>query len=223
MKNVFFKEKIRTRPTLWGWMCLLAIAVIFFCLVTVKCNSYLAVTRPLDARVMVVEGWLPEYALSQAAEEYRNKRYSLLLSTGIKIDKGEFFWQERTYADMGASSMRHLGLDSASVVAVPASGVKADRTYASACALRRWIDSTGRKISRINLVSLGPHSRRSRLLFQKALGSGVAVGVISYQDETYDPCQWWKTSNGFKSTIDEAISYCYTKLIFSIKAHGEFQ
>jgi hypothetical protein len=221
LKNFIVREKVCTVPTLWGWLFVCAAGLMAISLITMNCNAFLAVDRPIDAKVMVVEGWLPEYALAQAAAEFRTKRYSVLFSTGIRMDKGDYFWQEKTWADMGASSMLHLGLDSASVIAVPASGVKVDRTYASACALRRWIDSAGSGISRLNLVSLGPHGRRSRLLFQKALGEKVTVGIISFPDVTYDPHEWWKTSNGFKSTIDEAISYCYTKLIFSLRKRGE--
>jgi hypothetical protein len=221
MKNILFKKKVCTTPTLWGWLAMSAAVAMAICLITMNCNAFLTVNKPIDAKVMVVEGWLPDYALSQAAKEFRTKRYSSLFSTGIRIDKGDYFLQEKTWADMGASSMRHLGLDSASVIAVPASEVKVDRTYASACALKRWIDSAGPGISRLNLVSLGPHSRRSQLLFQKALGEKAVVGIISIPDETYDPHNWWKTSNGFKSTIDEAVSYCYTKLVFSLRRHGK--
>jgi hypothetical protein len=221
MKNIFFKKKSCTTPTLWGWITFpIAAAVVFYCLFA-NCNSFLSINKPLDAKVLVIEGWLPEYALVKAAEEFRSKNYARVFSTGIKIEKGDFFWREKTYADMGAAAMRHLGLDSSSVIAVPAFGVKADRTFASACALRRWIDSTGQRISKVNLMSLGPHSRRSRLLFQKALGNPIKVGIISYPDETYDPHKWWKTSNGFKATVDEALSYCYTKLIFRIKKRDE--
>ena len=166
---------------------------------------------------MVVEGWLPTFILTKAAQEFRAKRYSMLFSTGIAIDRGDFYWQEKTFADMAAATMRHLGLDSHVVVAVPALPVKVDRTFASACALKRYFDSTGLRISGINVVSLGPHSRRSRLLFQKALGKKIKVGIYSYPDETYDPKRWWGSSNGFKATIDEIVSYCYSIVVFSFK------
>jgi uncharacterized SAM-binding protein YcdF (DUF218 family) len=221
MKIYFLKKKECTAPTLLGWLAICSAVILASGSMMMNCNAFLTVSKPIDTRVMVVEGWLPEYALAQAAKEFRSGRYSLLFSTGIRMDKGDYFWKEKTWADMGASSMRRLGLDSASVIAVPASAIKVDRTYASACALRRWIDSSDQSISNFNLVSLGPHSRRSRLLFRKALGEKVEVGVISFSDETYDPNKWWKTSNGFKATIDEAISYCYTKLVFSLRHHGD--
>jgi hypothetical protein len=217
MKNLFIKEKSYKLPTIWGWLVIFVTIAVPLWLLIGHLNSFLSLNKPVDAKVMVVEGWLPTYVLAKAAQEFRMKGYSRLFSTGIAIDRGEFFWQEKTYADMGASSMRHLGLDSHVVVAVPSSLVKADRTFASACALKRFLDSTDPKFPSINVVSLGPHSRRSRLLFQQALGKQTTVGIYSYPDETYDPRTWWSTSTGFKMTVDEAISYCYTKFIFLMK------
>jgi hypothetical protein len=217
MKIVFIKEKSCRVPTVWGWLALFFLLSVSFFLGATHLNSFLSLNKPVDAKVMVVEGWLPTFVLTKAAQEFRSKRYSMLYSTGIAIEKGDLFWSEKTYADMGAATMRHLGLDSHVVVAVPASQIRVDRTFASACALRRFLDSTGQRISGINVVSLGPHSRRSRLLFQKALGKRTKVGIYSYPDETYDSRTWWGTSNGFKSTIDEAVSFCYTKFVFWVK------
>jgi hypothetical protein len=219
MKTVFIKEKLCKVPTLWGWLVIFAAITVSCSVVLVNCSSFLSISKPIDAKVMVVEGWLPTYVLARAAREFRDKNYALLFSTGIPIEKGEIFWEEKTYADMAARTMRHIGIDSTLVFAIPASQVKVDRTFASACALKLWIDSTGQRITQVNVVSLGPHSRRSELLFQKALGKKIKVGVISYPDETYDARTWWKSSNGFKTTIDEAVSYCYTKLVFWIKKH----
>ena len=217
MKIVFIKEKNCKIPTLWGWLVLFVVAAVFCSVVIVKLNSFLSISKPIDAKAMVVEGWLPTYVLAMAAQEFRDKNYTILFSTGGIIDKGDFYWDQKTFADMGAGTMRRLGLDSTIVFAVPASQVKVDRTFASACALKHWIDSAGQRITKVNLISLGPHSRRSGLLFQKALGKKTKVGVISYPDQTYDARTWWNSSNGFKTTIDEAVSYCYTNLVFWIK------
>jgi hypothetical protein len=217
MKIVFIKEKSCKAPTVWGWLVIVVIVVVSCALVVVNLNSFLSISKPIDAKVMVVEGWLPTYVLVMAAHEFKSKNYSMLFSTGTAIDKGDFFWEEKTFADMGAKAMRRIGLDSTIVFTVPASQVKVDRTFASACALKHWIDSCGVRIPKINVVSLGPHSRRSGLLFQKAFGNKTKVGMISYPDQTYDARTWWNSSNGFKTTIDEAVSYCYTKLVFWIK------
>jgi|WetSurMetagenome_2_1015567.scaffolds.fasta_scaffold194808_2 hypothetical protein len=217
MNIEFSKKRLCRAPTVWGWLVLCTI-FFGFCFFSVNnLNSFLSLNKPLDAKVMVMEGWLPTTVLTKAAQEFRTKNYSMIFVTGIAIDRGEFYWQEKTYADMGAASLRHIGLDSHVVVAIAAPQVKMDRTFASACALRRFLDSTGQRVSEVNVVSLGPHSRRSRLLFQQALGKRIKVGIFSYPDETYDPKTWWASSNGFKAIVDETVSYCYTKFVFCFK------
>jgi hypothetical protein len=219
MKIILIKEKTCKVPTITGWILIVAFIGFVTCFVVLNLYSFLSKTEPIDTQVMVVEGWMPVFALEKAAKEFTQKKYSLVFSTGIPIDKGYFCWREKTFADMGATTMRHLGIDSQAVIAVPGLDSKVDRTFASACALKHWIDSTGKRICAINVISLGPHSRRSRLLFQKALGKKIKVGIVSYPDETYDPRRWWASSNGFKTIIDETVSYAYTKLFFWIKKY----
>ncbi len=217
MKIVLFRERKCLFPTWTGGLAVGIFLVALLYLFVSNIHPFLSVNKPIDAKILVIEGWLPAKVLMEVANEFRNKKYTMLFSTGIPIERGEFFWQEKTYADMGAATMLHCGIDSNIVVAVPAFQVKVDRTFASACALRRLLDSTGQSISSLNVASLGTHSRRSRLLFQKALGKRINVGVYSFPDETYDPRRWWVSSNGFKTTIDEIVSYCYTKFIFWTK------
>jgi hypothetical protein len=41
---------------------------------------------------------------------------------------------------------------------------------------------TRRRLRLINVITVGVHARRSRVLFEKALGPDVEVGVISVVD-----------------------------------------
>jgi len=81
-------------------------------------------------------------------------------------------------------------------------------------ALRKWWQQHGTAPAPFNLVSLGPHARRSRLLFAKALGPGYDVGVLSVPDPRYDAAAWWTSSAGFRLVTGELIAYAYTKLWF---------
>jgi hypothetical protein len=89
-----------------------------------------------------------------------------------------------------------------------------DRTYASALALKNWLGSHGVVETNLNVISLGPHSRRSRLLFEKALGKDYKVGIIAIENQEYDAKQWWASSAGVRSMLDEIIAYLYTRLSF---------
>ena len=67
---------------------------------------------------------------------------------------------------------------------------------------------------KITVLSVGPHSRRSRLLFQKAFGDSATIGVIAAPPQGYDSRRWWIYSEGVRTVISEAIAYGYARLIF---------
>jgi uncharacterized SAM-binding protein YcdF (DUF218 family) len=107
-----------------------------------------------------------------------------------------------------------LGLKPEAVQAVPAPGVVLDRTYVSAMSLRRWFQEHGGLPANVHLVTEGAHARRSRLLFQKALGPEVNVTVTAAPALGYDPHRWWTTSSGVRVVLGETIAYCYVRLFF---------
>jgi hypothetical protein len=61
---------------------------------------------------------------------------------------------------------------------------------------------------------MGPHARRSRLIFQKAFRDEVGVGVISVPDDEYDQGHWWTTSAGVRTVLGEVIAYLYARFFF---------
>src|SRR5450756_1386531 len=68
--------------------------------------------------------------------------------------------------------------------------------------------------TKANLITGGPHARRSRLLFEKALGKGVTVGVMPIAANDYDEQHWWHSSQGVRVTIGEMLAYGYARLLF---------
>ena len=89
-----------------------------------------------------------------------------------------------------------------------------DRTYGSAVALRNWFRDHNTPVSRINLVTEDVHARRTRVLFEKALGKNVAVGIIAVPNPDYDWRRWWWYSEGVKAVGSEALAYVYARLFF---------
>jgi uncharacterized SAM-binding protein YcdF (DUF218 family) len=88
-----------------------------------------------------------------------------------------------------------------------------ERTYSSAIALRDWFrDDT--PVDTINVVTEGAHARRTRLLYQKAVGRNVTVGIIAVSNPAYNPKQWWRYSDGVREVIGESIAYIYAKFFF---------
>lgn len=92
---------------------------------------------------------------------------------------------------------------------------KKDRTYHSALAVNQWLAQHGVSVRFINVATLGPHARRSRLLYEKAFGKDVQVGVIGLQDRKYDPNHWWQSSEGVREVLGEGIAYIYARFFFS--------
>ena len=94
-----------------------------------------------------------------------------------------------------------------SVQPIPCWVERKDRTYNAALAVEQWFQENGVSVRSIDVMTLGPHARRSRLLFQKAFGKEVRVGVISVEDRDYDPDHWWASSQGVREVVGEAIAY----------------
>ena len=201
-------------PTWQGWLALV-LAFTALLLFSIRgIHPFLAVNNPVDGGALVVEGWLPDYALQGAITEFSKGHYHRVFVTGGPLDNGAPLSEYRTYAELGAATLLHLGLNSNVVQAVPAPRVRLDRTYASAVALKDWLQKQGATETNINLVSLGAHARRSRLLFERAMGGEYCVGIIALENQEYEPNQWWRSSAGVQTVIDQTIAYLYARLSF---------
>ena len=66
----------------------------------------------------------------------------------------------------------------------------------------------------LHLISTGPHGRRSRMLFQKALGDEYQVGVTCIEEYNYDRDDWFTCSEGVRTVLGEFIAYIYAKFFF---------
>jgi hypothetical protein len=87
-----------------------------------------------------------------------------------------------------------------------------DRTYHSALAAKQWLETQGWSGGGVMVATLGAHARRSRLLYCRAFGPNVPIGVIALEDRAYDPAHWWRTSEGLKEMISETGAFLYTRL-----------
>jgi hypothetical protein len=201
-------------PTLRGWLILVLACGALTILGARQVARFLTVNDPVPGGVLVVEGWAPDYALAAAMAEFNQNRYDRLFVTGVPLDQGAPLSEYKTYAELGAAILLKLGLSSNVVQAVPAAAVRQDRTYAMATSLKRWMSEHGMAPTKVNLMSVGPHARRSRLLFEKALGNGVTVGVIAVPSRDFDPAHWWRSSYGVRTVLDEALAYLYARFLF---------
>lgn len=201
-------------PSRRGWMMLL----LLFCGATMLfvhgVHPFLALTKRVDAEYLVVEGWVPNYALSESIEEFRSQSYRLLFTVGSRSLDGVDIEDVDNQADHAAKRLKWLGMQPELIQPVPAQVLYNNRTYRSALALRHWIEERKLPVTSFNVVTVGPHARRSRLLFEKAFNGKARVGIISVANREYDAKQWWRGSEGVKQILSEGVAYLYYRLAF---------
>ncbi len=181
---------------------------------------FLAITQRVDADVLVVEGWVHPYSIKVSVEEFRHHSYHRLFTTGGPVvGKGGYVNDYQTSASVGADLVKEAGIPAELVQMVPSRVIGRDRTYSSAIALRDWLQGHDAKVRSLNIVTEGTHARRTRLLFERALGPGVRVGVISVPSPDYDARHWWLYSEGVEEVIIEGVAYVYARLF--LFAFGE--
>lgn len=187
--------------------CLLALGL----LLVFQMHPFLAVDAPIQAEVLVVEGWLPDYALEQVVAEFHQGTYQTIVVLGEPLRHGYFLSQYKSYAYLAAATLAHLGVDPDQIVALPVLRVDRDRTQTAALIFKQWLSTNCGSLQAINLYSLGPHARRSWLLFKQVLPE-MQIGIIAGVPKEYLPSRWWEYSAGVRWVLSEAIGYGYACL-----------
>ena len=210
-----FTFRERWGLSLRGWLMLL---LVFFTLSVgwvFNVQPFLAQTTRVEAKIMVVEGWVHEYAIQAAVREFRAGHYEKIYTTGGPVvGDGGYLNDFNTSASVGAELLVKAGLPAAQVQMVPSHVSGRDRTYSSALALRDYFATNGMAVKCFNVLTEDVHARRTRLLFQEAFGREATVGIIAVPDPDYDPDHWWRYSEGVREILGECIAYLYAKFLF---------
>jgi hypothetical protein len=177
--------------------------------------GYLSPIHSVNTDILVVEGWLPDYAMPKVLDEFHKGGYKYIVTTGINIPNGAFLAKYPTHAELGREVLINLGLDSTIIFSAPAGEVYKDRTYASAISLKNWFKAQHTRPKSFNLYSLGAHTRRSWHLYKLAFNDwDTEVGVINTPDLTYDAKAWWTSSKGFRTVPTEALGFFFVYFFF---------
>jgi uncharacterized SAM-binding protein YcdF (DUF218 family) len=209
----FFVRRERWTLTWTGRLLTLAgVAMLTVNLARGLCG-FLAITSPVGGQFLVVEGWMPTYAYREAVAEFRKGSYRKIIAAGVLQEDGNAGGDLREH--FGGEKLIQFGVPSDLVVTASYGEIHQDRTFHSAMAVKQWLQEQGLRTMSIDVVTVGPHARRSRLLYEKALGNEVKVGVISVEDRRFDPNHWWRSSEGVRTVVDESIAYLYARIFFS--------
>lgn len=206
-----FRKKEIECPTLAGWLFFIGAAAGFLLWGLLRVYPFLSPTKPLPAETLVVEGWLEDAELAQVLAVFEAGDYQQIIATGGEITYARDFMPYPNYAEMTYHRLLAAGVATNQLTWTSSGYAVRDRTYCSALALRAFLK--GRTAS-IDLVSAGPHARRSWRLFRLGLGESCPVGIISIEPHAFNGRNWWTCSDGVRSVVDEAIAWFYARWIF---------
>lgn len=202
--------------TLRGWVIGICSIIGITAIIFLGVHPFLAVTSPVKASILVVEGWIPEDALRQAASEFKERNYSDLYTVGGPLSgAGSEHANDGTYAHLAARRLERAGVPTNIIHIVASAAWTRDRTYSCAINLRDLLLTNKTGIDTLNVLTLSVHARRTRLLYRKAFGDDVEIGVIAIPNSRYAASKWWRFSEGVKEVISESAAYLYARLIFT--------
>ncbi|MFL6500245.1 MAG: ElyC/SanA/YdcF family protein [Candidatus Udaeobacter sp.] len=212
---------LATRRERWalswkGWLVIALVVIGMARLLIHAAYPFLAVTHRVNADTLVVEGWVHPYAIRAAVNEFQAGHYERAFTTGGPVaGMGGYTNDYNTSAIQAAAQLQAEGISADLIQAVPARISERDRTYSAARALSAWLSEHHSRVHAINVLTQDVHARRTRLLFERALGEHTAVGIIAVPNPDYDAKHWWRYSEGVRDVISEAIAYLYARFVFA--------
>ncbi|MDB6128695.1 MAG: hypothetical protein JWM35_2591 [Verrucomicrobia bacterium] len=195
-------------PTLFGWACALVGCALVVGAWFFYSESFLRVTDNRPSEIFVVEAWIGNEALRAAAVEFAHRDDRFLLSTG-GLSSERWSDQRYSYADMAARELVRSGVPADRIIATTAATVSSQRTYEMAAAAWRTLREKNLHPRNITVFTVGPHARRSRLVFSKVFGSETHVGVIAWVPPSYSAGPWWSASERADDVLKETAGYLY--------------
>ena len=211
----FFRKRECWVPTWRGWMALALSAILLGGVAVATVHPFLSLTVRPEPDVLVIEGWIPDYALVEGWNEFQRGHYSVLLTVGGPFRSGVHLDPDDDYADLAAYKLRKYMGQTIPVWPVRCPAEKRDRTFTCGVTVKAWLEQHHQNVKTVTIVTVGPHARRSRLLYEKAFGPGIPIGVVAVTNEEYDSRHWWKYSEGVKEIVSEGVAYLYDRLAFS--------
>lgn len=204
----------KVRRLLYILFAVLTIVAIFFYSIKSEIYPFFAVTKPVNGELLVVEGWIPDYALEEAAAVFRQGNYKYLVTTGLKSTDNPVPAYSSD-AQRAEKKLADLGLEASRIIAVPAANTTGPKTFSCARALQEWLRSTMPDIQSVDIFTVGGHARKTHLIFKKALGKNISVGIFAARPLLYDPECWWASKVGIKLILRSVVGYVYA-VIFTV-------
>ena len=201
-------------PTWVGSFCIAAILLVLVAAWIKYGESYLALTHRLPADILVADGWIGRKGLRAAVDEFERGGYRYIVASG-GLTSGRWEDKPSSYAEMAAGEMIRLGVPKERIVVATSENTESHRTFESAVAVWRALRDAGIEPKALNLFTLGPHARRSALVFDKVNPHGVKIGVIGWLPPEYKTEAWWRSSERSRELLEETVGYLFEVLLNS--------
>lgn len=174
IRFTFFKKRIFIIFSSLAMLC-----VIY----TLNIYPFLVINKPVNGQILVVEGWIPSSLLEQAAGVFKQGSYEIIVAVGGP-SKGEMSDSiEQTDAYRCQNELIEFGVSAEKIETVPVLQLKQNRTFTTAKAFNLWLKEFKPSVEKVDIFTASVHGRKSRLLYQRALGESIQVGVISARSE----------------------------------------
>jgi hypothetical protein len=188
-------------------------AVIVSLIMILGLHPFLALNKPVDAKVMVIEGWIPEASLQNAVKIFKAQNYEMILTNGGRIKRKNTSNGQPTYAEQCKYKLLRMGIDERVIIAVPTTKNHRSRTFSYAQSTVEWIRQNRATTKAINIFTLGTHARKSYVLYKKATGKEINVGVISAPPVDYNPLYWYLSNIGIGFVFKNLMGYLQAMIL----------
>lgn len=181
--------------------------------------NFLFLNKATSSKTMILEGWVPTYALQKVIKEYEDGEYENLIVTGIPITQYEYASDFSYTSQATVKALKHFGFADTIYEADISTNIYKDRTYTTALVATKMFRQHPEWEKSFNIYSMGVHSRRSRLLFKKAFSDDYEIGIIAQSDRAFIGEKWWTSSIGFRNISNETLAYFYNLFFFHPEAN----
>ena len=197
----------------------IAIGLLVAAIAAVTLPPFLAVSSPSGRGVLVVEAWIPKASLEDAVQIFQRGDYQYLVLAGGPMRASEISSSVVGSYDDDAEVVKTLNVSPGKLIRVHVSPA-AQRTFATAVAVRRWLDDSQMSAKSVDVFTAGVHARKSWILFRYALGDEYRVGVIAGPEHSYDSRRWMFSARGVRIVARNIVGYVYSKTAVFLDTHG---
>jgi hypothetical protein len=198
------------KQVLWSidirWLIIGLICIILGVWGIIRLVPFLSCNRPVDAEVLIVEGWLAPSYVQTILEEFHKGKYHHLFVVGDCQSSGQ---DQNVVCNTKSAVQRliQLGIEPSLVTAVIVRPTRFHTTWSYALALQDYMAVSGYEVKTANVLSLWVHARKSLVLFQKAFGPDVKVGVIAVRHQRFSSEHWWLSARGIYAVVKNSVAY----------------